>query len=62
MKPAATGMGAAVSARASRPSPWLVSAKCSQAAYTAVIANSAKNIVLIEIPLTFGMELLNGTP
>lgn len=42
MKPAATGMGAAVSARATLPSPWLVSTKCNQAAYTAVIANSAK--------------------
>ena len=30
MKPAAMGMGAAVSARAMRPSPWSREAKCSQ--------------------------------
>ena len=55
MKPAATGTGAAVSARASRPSPWSREAKCSQAAYRAVIANNAKKIVLTLIPPIFGI-------
>ena len=62
MKPAATGIGAAVSARAIRPSPSVAGAKCSQNAHSAAIANSAKKIVLTVIPAIFGIALLNGTP
>ncbi len=62
MNPAAMGTGAAVSARATRPSPRSRDAKCNQIAYSTASTNSAKKIVLTEIPPTFGMVLLNGTP
>jgi len=62
MNPAVIGIGAAVSARAIRPSPRSADVKCSQAAYAAVMAKSAKKIVLMVIPLSSGMSLLNGTP
>ena len=62
MKPAASGIGAAVRARASPPCPRSRGAKCSQAAYSAVATNSAKNIVLMLIPAIFGIAALNGTP
>jgi hypothetical protein len=62
MKPAASGKGAAVSARASAPSPRSRDAKCSHAAYNATTTNSAKNIVLTLIPATLGIAALNGTP
>src|SRR5689334_3036309 len=62
MKPAAMGMGAAVSARASRPSPRSLGAKCKYAAYSATTTNSAKKTALTLIPWNLGITLLNGTP
>jgi hypothetical protein len=62
MNPAAMGIGAAVSARASRPSPRSRGAKCSQTVYTRATANIAKKIVLMVIPPIFGIALLNGMP
>ena len=62
MKPAATGIGAAVNALANRPSPWSRVAKCNQSVYNAAIAKSAKKIVLTVIPPIFGIALLNGMP
>jgi len=55
------GTGAAVSARASRPShgPWRRNVDRRRRWRH---REEAKNIVLIEIPPTFGIELLNGTP
>ena len=62
IKPAATGIGAAVSARAMRPSPCPRELKCSQNAYSADTANRKKKIVLTVIPAMRGIALLNGTP
>ncbi len=63
MKPAAIGIGAAVSARAIRPSPVRAGRR---SAATRVdgreVANSTKKIVLTVIPAIFGIALLNGTP
>ena len=62
MNPAATGIGAAVSARVMRPSPRIREAKCSQSVYSAEIANSVKKIALTLTPAMRGISLLNGTP
>ena len=62
MNPAATGIGAAVSTRTTRPSPCTREAKCSQPVYSAEIRKSAKKIALTLMPAMRGISLLNGTP
>ncbi len=62
MNPAAIGMGAVVTARASRPSPWSRDAKCNPIAQRAAMANRTKKTVLMLMPWNLGMTLLNGTP
>ena len=62
MSPAASGIGAAVSARMIRLSPCVREAKCSQIVYRPDIRNSPKSIVLTLIPAIRGIVLLNGTP
>ncbi len=62
MNPAVIGIGAAVSARAMRPSPCVRDVKCSQTAYIAVIANSARKIQATMNGPILGIALLNGTP
>src|SRR5689334_3371994 len=59
MKPAATGIGAAVNRSTTLDSRRV---KCNQNAHSAAIAESAKNTVLTETPATLGTELLNGAP
>ena len=60
MKPAAIGIGAAVSRSTIRES--CRPDRCNHSAHSAATANSAKNTALTVTPPSWGIELLNGTP